>query len=154
MRRNCAAYIEHVAGGLAVLVALSAGPAGCGGGASPVPTGPVRSGQWGGSEAGLSGQVAAAMLQVTASNAQLTIVCHLPTQLNQPLILDSTGRFVVTGTFQQCCTTRSGSTRFEGIVRNNVMTLTLIDVQSGQTIGVYTLRYGQAPPASNVGCPE
>jgi hypothetical protein len=150
MRRKYARWIVRSVSGLAVLTSLSAGIGGCGGGASSVPSGPVRSGVWGTS----ASSSFPATLQVTASNALLTVACTSPVQLNQPLVLDNTGRFVVTGTFTPCCVpTNHVPTRFEGIVRNNVMTLSLIDEQTGEVLDAETLSYGQNPSMAGVDCP-
>jgi hypothetical protein len=143
----------YVMGGM---VLLSVGMGGCGGGVSHV-AGPVRSGMWGGTQNNTPGATFPATLQVTVSGGQLTLVCGETASLNQPLILDSNGHFSATGTITPLNgipITGKPTAQFAGTVNGNVMTLTLTDAVTGDSLGTYTLTFGQPAPSVAMGCPN
>ncbi len=99
-------------------------------------------------------------LQVTAAGGSVTLPCGDTGQITQPLTLDATGHFDVTGTL-----TEGGGpplmtpispipARFTGTTDGKTMTLTVTPAPLGApTGGPYTLTYG-APMTTNIGgCP-
>ncbi|MCW3099557.1 MAG: hypothetical protein JWL77_5175 [Chthonomonadaceae bacterium] len=128
--------------------------AGCGDGNSSIPTtGPLAVGSWGGSLNTTNNAVVPATLTVTASGGQMAITCQRAAQYSGTVILDSTGHFSVTGTSTPCCTPVIVPTRYDGSVQNNVMTITLTNTNNNANLGTYTLKFEQAAPTQNVGCP-
>ncbi len=139
---------------LLVLAILNGCLLGCGGGSgNATATGPLVAGRWAGALNSGGGGVYPAVLTLTTSGGQMTIACQGEAQFTQPAIADTGGHFSVTGTSTPCCTPVAVPTRFDGVVSNNVMTITLTNTQNGANLGTYTLNFGQDPPAQNVGCP-
>jgi hypothetical protein len=110
-------------------------------------------GAWGGALNTRDGAVWPATLTVSSGGGQMTIACQGAAQYSGNVILDSAGHFSVTGTSTPCCTPNVVPTRFDGSVQNNVMTVTLTNTNNNTNLGTYTLTFGKAAPAQNVGCP-
>ena len=120
------------------LAAVLLGAAAC----SDSPTGPpasgrVATGPWGGDKISLT---------VTNSGGTLQQVCAQGT-IDQPLMLDSSGRFDVTGMYtrQRGGPVRQGDShpaRFTGQTDGMTLTLTVMQTDDGQVFGPFSLRFG------------
>ena len=102
----------------------------------------VPAGVWGGQHI---------RLEVTAREASIEYDCAHAT-IDQSITLDRNGRFNVSGTQfpEHGGPVRPGSqngypARFAGQVKGNVMTLTVTDSNTNESIGTFTLKYGQQP---------
>ena len=115
---------------LAVLLLLSA----CGDHSPTGPGGTVPLGDWGGVDIALT---------VTASGGTLQRLCASGT-ISRPMTLDGTGRFDAPGIY---VVTAGPSVmhpaRYTGTTDGHTMTLTIVQTDNGQTVGIFTLTYGQ-----------
>ena len=100
----------------------------------------VPQGAWGGEHVALD---------VTGAGAQVTFDCAHGS-LDQPLTLDSSARFSVTGTY----TPEGGPTpqseqrlpaAYSGRLQGNTLTLTVTLTSSSQALGSFTLTWGRTP---------
>lgn len=139
--------------GLLGLGLLLSGCSGGDGNNSSSHTRSLATGSWGGQQSNTGTLVWPATLTVTTNGGQMTIACQGPAQYTGPVTLDSSGHFSVIGTSTPCCTNQTVPTRFDGTVVNNVLTLTLTNTNTGNTLGTYVIILGQAAPAQQGFCP-
>ena len=91
-------------------------------------------------------------MEVTRDGAQLDFDCA-HASINQPLKLDRSGRFDARGLYAQehggpvrADESQEGQpARFRGRLKGKTLTLTIVTDGSRETIGPYTLRFGQEP---------
>jgi|SRR5579871_2605025 len=152
MQRNHQRCDLFCVGRTLAVTLLIVGGSGCGGGNARISrAAPLGSWGTGASDGDGPGQ---GTLILTATGGQLLTPCSAPAELKQPIIPDSNGHFVVTGTTDfGCCTFNVSPAQFEGTVANNVMTLTVTNPDTHVTVFTCTLHYGKKTPAFTGGCP-
>jgi len=117
--------------GLILGLALSCA---CGDHSPTGPHGAVLVGVWGGVDI---------QLTVTASGATLQRHCASGT-INQPMTLDGTGHFDVPGVYVVTAGPNfTHPARYSGTTDGHTMTLTIVQTDDGQTVGPFTLTFGQ-----------
>ena len=90
-------------------------------------------------------------LVVTDTGSTVELDCASGT-ITEPLALDAVGKFDATGTFtpghggpiRQGETSDSHPARYTGQVKGSMMTLTIVETDSGTNIGTFTLQRGVA----------
>ena len=103
----------------------------------------VRNGMWGGMHIGL---------EVSDSGARVVYDCAHGT-IDQPMILNSTSQFDVTGSYvrERGGPLREGESagsepvRYTGRIQDETMTVTVTLVDTKETIGTFTLKHGANP---------
>ncbi|HMD37576.1 MAG TPA: hypothetical protein VKH42_21520 [Vicinamibacterales bacterium] len=123
----------------AAIVALMAALA-CANAATAPTADAAKSGEWGAT--GVS-------LEVTAKGGTIEYDCGHGT-LDQPLTVDRSGRFTVTGRhFREGGPSRDDDTgqpaRYDGIVSGDAMALTVTLTDAKTTLGTFSLAYGHSP---------
>lgn len=86
------------------------------------------------------------VLTVTTSGATLRSECSSGV-IEAVIVLDSAGHFDARGTYQMqagpCCG-QPRPARYTGVAAGDLLTLTIL-VEAGQTLGPFTLAFGQMP---------
>ena len=102
----------------------------------------VQTGRWAGEHI---------VLEVTSAGATVEFDCAHGT-LDEPLVLDSGGRFDIAGTFtpERGGPTREQSSRtvparYAGSLNDSTLTVTVVLTDSKDSVGVFTLRHGARP---------
>jgi hypothetical protein len=103
----------------------------------------ARTGTWGGEHISL---------EVTADGAQVEYDCGHGT-VDEKIVGDSQGRFTLRGTHvrehggpvRKDEKADSHPARFAGQIKGDAMTLTVTETDTNETVGTFTLAYGQQP---------